>query len=718
MATDNTIQELIHLKEEFTGKKYTPFYETQERALKAGLLEKADNFVIIAPTASGKTLNAEFVIYQCIKNHQKVVYLSPTVSLCSDKKKEFAYLEKKGYKITAKGGWSDADLVITTFETFYKVALKNVSAVEQFRLAVVDEFHILYDPTRGFNLEKAITFLKGCGCRIVCLSATFEDRNEVSKWLEAELVHVPEEYRKVPLKKDILNLSGTRNVVKRTLLLQDWLVKSDKLYPYIIFCSRKDWARRRAVQITNAIARGTAVPDKESLQKEFFDALPYRRELTSLETDLLECLEYRVAFHHSGLHKRLRDLVEEKFVKREVDFLFATTGIAYGINFPAKTVILCDLTLFQQGKNQPIPVYMFIQMSGRAGRPQFGNEGFAYVVADSVVDMLLARRMLDGKLERATSHIANDDFFQKLILELIFSGRRKEEEIIGFLKDTFYYFQSLEESKKSVMEFDFKGILKTQLEHLTSQGFVQYLGVPGFKLLDLGEVAIDFLLTTYKNYELRCFVELNKFLQKTQKVSPDFELILKLSREFGGVRLYKMPREISEDVRSYYENRGVAKPGHPEYSAYSIFFGWMENKPEHEMERDFKVWTSSIGSVSDELFNLLNAYEALAKKKSIDILGDWKNFKDRILHGVRNDELPFVKRKGIKRNIVRKLHDYCQTVLKGPIHRYRGTIIEVLRSFCEDKGESFVLTTLIKDAPDIGPSRAGTIIDVVKQYKE
>ena len=136
-------------------------------------------------------------------------------------------------------------------------------------------------------------------------------------------------------------------------------------------------------------------------------------------------------------------------------------------------------------------------------------------------------------------------------------------------------------------------------------------------------------------------------------------------------------------------------------SAYSIFFGWMENKPEHEIERDFKVWTSAIENVSDEFCNLLDAYEALAKKKNMDIPEEWKDFKDRIRYGVRKDELPFVKRKGIKRNIARNLWDYCQNVLKRPPHRYRGTMIEVLRSFCEHKGEPFVLTTLIEDAPKI-----------------
>ena len=177
---------------------------------------------------------------------------------------------------------------------------------------------------------------------------------------------------------------------------------------------------------------------------------------------LLECLEHRVAFHYSGLHKKLRDLVEDKFVKKEIDFLFATTGIAYGINFPAKT-------MFQEGGYKPIPVYMFLQMAERAGRPQYGKEGYAFVLANDAVGLMGAKNLLEGKLERAFSQINNDDLFQKFILELIYLGRKGEAEIISFLADIFYFFQSLQESKKSLMDLFLSVRKKTEKTYTSTK---------------------------------------------------------------------------------------------------------------------------------------------------------------------------------------------------------------------------------------------------------
>jgi helicase len=717
LSEEEVVKELIEIKERSTGKKLTPLYETQKRALEAGLLKRKDNFVIIAPTASGKTLNAEFAIYQSLKKHEKTLYVTPTTALCSDKEKEFAYLNDIGYTVTAREGWSKADVVITTFETFYRVALTNLKAIEQFRLAIVDEFHILYDATRGFNLEKAITLLKKIECRIICLSATFEDRNEIKEWLKAELVEIPEQFRKVRLKPDIIDLTTIAGHAKQVQALNQWLLTKVKDYgPEIIFCSNKQWTRARALQIAGMMPESLSAEQKEKIKADFFEAVS-REELTGLEIDLLESVQRRVAFHHSGLHRNLRNLIEQKFLNREIDFLFATTGLAYGINFPAKTVVLCDLTLPFEGKAAYIPVYMFIQMAGRAGRPQFGKEGYTFIVAKDAADKLRAQKLLEGKLERAYSQITNDDFFQKFILELIYSDRKKEDELIGFLKDTFYYFQSTRQGQRSLMTFSFDDILKRQLEYLTINGFVEYLGVPGFRMLDLGNVTVDFLMETYQIYRLRDFVELNKFLER-KKVCPDFELILKISREFEGAKLFRIPNERSETIDKFYEKAGVTKPSHAEYSAYSIFYGWMENMPEHQIESDFNVYASALENVSKELYNLLIAYEKLAKRKNMDIPQDWDDFKDRMLYGVRKDELPFARRKGIKRNIVRNLYNYCQNFLKGPMYNYKGDMLEVLRRFYDEKGESFVLTDLIDKKIGIGPARASTIIDIVNEYKK
>ena len=62
----DTERELVD--ELLTKKGYKQLFKVQQKALDAGVLRKDKNLIIIAPTASGKTLCAEFVFYKYLKN--------------------------------------------------------------------------------------------------------------------------------------------------------------------------------------------------------------------------------------------------------------------------------------------------------------------------------------------------------------------------------------------------------------------------------------------------------------------------------------------------------------------------------------------------------------------------------------------------------------------------------------------------------------------------
>jgi len=213
-----------------------------------------------------------------------------------------------------------------------------------------------------------------------------------------------------------------------------------------------------------------------------------------------------------------------------------------------------------------------------------------------------------------------------------------------------------------------------------------------------------------------CFafaVDFSKNYEKN-KIIPDFNLIFKISREFKGARLIKLPHEKSEIVEDFFAGIGITKPYHSEYSAYSMYYGWIENIPEHLIEQDFKVYSSGIENVAKELYNLLNMYEKLANLKNIELPHDWEDFKSRIYRGVRSEELTFMQIKGIKRNLIRNLYDYCQNILKGPLYLYKGSMIDVLKKLRDEKGEAFLLSQMIDKIKGIGPARASKIIDLIK----
>jgi helicase len=688
---------------------------TQAKAVEAGLLKEKRNSVVIAPTASGKTGIAELAILQMIESKQRSVYLVPSKSLVTEKERDLKkFLATEGVAVAGANDtikeWNSATVVVTTFELFYRTALVQPDIVKNFSLAIIDEFHILYDKLRGFNLEKVLTIMKELNIRIICLSATFEDRKEIGEWLNAGVVEVPESARPVLINHDIINLSGKTN--QNAALCA--ILKDKSQGPYIVFCTTKEAAKLRACEMCKFLLEDST--RKINIAKHFEQILE-REQLTELEQELLSCVSKRVAFHHSELHDKLKAYIEQLFLNREIDYLFATTGLAYGINFPAKTVVLSDLSFYDPTSpslRSDVPVYMYIQMAGRAGRPGFEKEGYSYVVTKTAIEeQYKAPLYINGKIEKAVSQIGNDEYFRKAILELIYSKRSTDKAILGFFENTFYNYQS-KKVENPFLPFKIFEIIKNHITYLYNNGVITPLGAPGYKLTDFGEVVVSFLFWTFSTYELEPFIELKKFLDKEGKVRPDFSLLYRISTLFDGVCVSKHPKKTSAKVEKFYANQGITDVRGPEYSAFAVFFGWMENFDELEIENEYKVYSTHLDRACGELYKILRIYESLARKLGYDVDPEFKTFVERVRYGVTEEELPFVKLKHIGRTSVRSLRKYCYGVLKGPSWKYKGSLLEVLKQFYKDVGDKKFLEVHVKYVEGIGPVKGKTILEFIK----
>lgn len=702
------------IKEWLELKSWKTLYPVQQKATDQGLLEDIKkNFVVIAPTASGKTGVAELAMLQALKARRRVAYLVPMQPLISDKIRDFSYLETKYNYDVIEGtprlrDWDAANVVVTTFELFYRTALIARSYVEGFGLVIIDEFHILYDRLRGFNLEKVITILKEFGARIICLSATFEDRNEIAEWLDARIIE--DDYRGVPLKHDVIDLSNVKPIEQKAALCASVLEKSQQ--PYLLFCTTRESTKRRALEMCQHIQKESL--DKSELTEHFLRILG-RQHLTDTEQALCNCLCKQVAFHHSGLDQRLRTFVEELFLKRKVNFLFSTTGLAYGVNLPAKTVVLCDLSFWDPNKRTrvPVPVYMYIQMAGRAGRPQFDKEGYAYLVVKKAEELENVPIYWSGKIEKAVSQIGNDEYFRKTILELIYSGRHTDKQILEFFEKTFYNFQA-QKVKTRFIPFNLFDTVAKRVKYLYEAGFIDYLGgAAGYKLTDLGQVTLKFLFGTFAPYELAPFLQLNRYLEEQRKVEFDFSIIYILSCLFDQARLSKIPNQTSSRIEEFFEGHGVTDRSHAEYSAYAVCFGWIENMKLNRIESDFKVYASPLPQIAMELYRLLQVYEALARSKNYAIPPGFRTLKERIRFGVRTDELPFAKLKGIGRETAREIRRYCETVLSTSF-KYKGSPLDILKALYKDQGEDKFLEVHVKYVPQVGEVRAKKTLNLLK----
>ena len=162
-----------------------------------------DNFVLSAPTGSGKTAVLELAICRLVNQdpgatgRSKVVYQAPTKALCAERYRDwdrkFSHLHLKCQQLTGDSDQAQmkdiqqADIIVTTPEKWDSITRKwkdHRKLLELIRLFLIDEVHILKDD-RGASLEATVSRMKtvGSDVRFVALSATIPNSDDVAAWL-------------------------------------------------------------------------------------------------------------------------------------------------------------------------------------------------------------------------------------------------------------------------------------------------------------------------------------------------------------------------------------------------------------------------------------------------------------------------------------------------------------------------------------------------------
>lgn len=186
-------------------------HPAQEKAVKKGVLD-GKNMLICTPTASGKTAVATFAMTKRLfENKSMSVYLVPLKALAGEKYKYYKELfEDTGFRVAistgdidSKSDWLDEyHLLILTIEKMDSLIRHHCSWLKYVDTVIIDEIHLLNDPSRGPTLEILITILKKLlKPQLIALSATIGNPKELANWLNAELVI--DNWRPVKLKQGV-----------------------------------------------------------------------------------------------------------------------------------------------------------------------------------------------------------------------------------------------------------------------------------------------------------------------------------------------------------------------------------------------------------------------------------------------------------------------------------------------------------------------------------
>jgi len=124
--------------------------------------------------------------------------------------------------------------------------------------------------------------------------------------------------------------------------------------------------------------------------EECLERFPYLRKHKALP----ELVASRVAGHHAGQLPYWKVLVEQMMLKGHLDAIFATSTVAGGVNFPARTVVLVQSDRFNGKEFLELSATDLQQMIGRAGRRGKDEVGFALVVPGPYQDPYLIHERL------------------------------------------------------------------------------------------------------------------------------------------------------------------------------------------------------------------------------------------------------------------------------------------------------------------------------------
>ena len=653
------------------------FNPAQKAVIESGYLEDKSNYIICIPTASGKTVLGVLPALKTILEKGKAVYAAPLLSIQNEKVKEFKAFEKHGISVGKHP--SSADLSVMVFESFDALTRFSWNVLRDVDTLIIDEFHMIGEYTRGPTLEAAITRAKiiNPSMRIIALSATLRNIEEIEGWLEGKCVE--HDYRPVPLHKEVLDaeMFNTKNKNDVIVKVVEKAIK-DKSQA-LSFVSTRRFTESLATYVSKKINKKLNVDQRKRFKEVSEKLLEVPKKKGSLPTStclkLAEVAEKGVAFHHAGLFNEQKEIIEDEFRNGNILMITATPSLMYGVNLPSKTVVIRDHTRWTANGPQPIPVFDYEQMSGRAGRPQYDDVGYSYLVAKTMDEALnLEEYYVEGEIEKTNSKLVDnkDAVYRQIIAQIASSLSKDIDELTDFFEKTLYGYQmsnnpSMAMFAKDSLRFE----LESALEFLLQNGIIR--ATPeGLKTTEFGN------LIAKSNYTVETAVKIKEYISGMDKINVE-EFIYALSETPDLPLISFKGRKSKDPVQEKLSEHGLfaVDIGNPEATAVSLI-EWIDERSEYEIENKYNVYSASTRR---------SAYEAsrLVKfaKNTAEVLGDYSNLKEydflsaRLYYGVKEDIIPLVvgvKRLGRKRarNLVNVFGNDLSNVSEKELQKVEG----------------------------------------------
>jgi len=666
LPLNNNIIEI--LREHEISELYPPQAEALPHVL------KGENVILSIPTASGKSLVAYLaIVNRLIHESGKGLYVVPLKALAREKYEELKLFEKLGLKVGISTGDLDDsdprlarfDIIVCTSEKADSLLRHKITWVDKIRVLVIDELHLIHDPTRGPTLEVIISRFKALNpnTQLIALSATIKNATELSIWLDGKLIK--SDWRPVPLREGVFlknevkyddgKIKKIEGSEKKPLerLVENSINTGGQV---LIFVNTRRSTVSVANKLTKIIENNLSDKEKKILEKTITSIKKELPEITSVDEQLFFCIKNGVAFHNAGLSSVQRRAVEKSFKDRIIKCIVATPTLAAGINIPAQRVIIRDLWRYDPNFGMhPIPIFEYKQQAGRAGRPRYDKFGDAITIAKNEGQKEeIFNSYIMSDIEPIFSKLGSQSALRMHLLSAIATNFVDSMDgVYKFIDSTFYAYQSETIALKDEID--------EAIDFLIKNGFVEIINNDRFMSTLFGNrtssLYIDPLsaLLLKKALEKSCNIKtIDLSFIHAVCATPDVRSLYLRSGDTWveekaekkkGAFLLDPPGDSKEEYEWFLSDLKTA----------SLIEDWIEEIYEDRIITKYNVGPGDIHNIVEMVKWLLHASREFARMYNFECVPDLSDLLLRVQYGCKKELLNLVSLRGIGRIRARSL---------------------------------------------------------------
>ncbi|KAF8774419.1 Activating signal cointegrator 1 complex like protein [Argiope bruennichi] len=500
------------------------------------------NMLVCAPTGAGKTNVAMLTILREIrnnivngvleKNKFKIVYVAPMKALAAEMVRNFGtrlkslsiqVKELTGDMQLTKNEIMQTQMLVTTPEKWDVVTRKatgDVALSQLVKLLILDEVHLL-DSDRGHVLEALVARTlrqvesSQSMIRILGLSATLPNYIDVASFLRVNpmegLYFFDDRFRPVPLATTFIGVKSG-NTLQQMKDMDE--ICYDKVarqlingHQVMVFVHARSSTVRTATILKEIAQKKNELHLFTDAQNTSEYGNARNNILKSRNKQLKELFEHGIAIHHAGMLRSDRNLVEKYFREGLIKVLCCTSTLAWGVNLPARAVIIKGTEVYDSNKGAFVDLNVLdvMQIFGRAGRPQYDNRGEGVIITahdrlGHYLSLLTRQHQIESKFEERIA----DNLNAEIALGTVTNVDEGSEWLsytylhVRMIRNPHVYGLKPEKIKNDYMLYEHrKSLIHNAALKLNKAQMIRYDIQNGFlNITDMGRTASHFYIST------------------------------------------------------------------------------------------------------------------------------------------------------------------------------------------------------------------------------